>query len=278
MVYCMLTISSILIIAGSGVLAGFLTGLVGLGGAFIVVPALYQILMAGGVDSHTAFTMSVATSIAFIFLSSSSATFSYTKKKMVDYRLLLLIGVSGIIGVWFGVKTILVTDDQLIRNSFGIFIWVMAVYMVLSKKYKWGHQHAGSKPNYTVLNQTILVAYGTVVGYLVAIFGIGGGGIIAPAIALLFKSDMKRAIATAVATTSLIAVYGVATYVFHGSEDSAVSYGLGWVYLPALLLLVPSAFLITPLGVKVATKLSQATLTSIVAVSMFFIGARFIFL
>jgi uncharacterized membrane protein YfcA len=273
----MLAVGTLAIIGASGLVAGFLTGLVGLGGAFIVVPAIYQALLAAGVSSHSAFTTAVATSITFVLFSSSSAGIAYARKSMVDYRLLAILSISAIAGVWFGVNTLLEADDQFVRYAFGGFIWFMGVYMVLSKRYRWGQDHAGERPRYTFLNQAFLFLFGAVVGFLVAVFGIGGGGVIAPAIALLFRSDMKRAIATAVAATVLLSIYGVVNYTMVGIEaEGTVSPSMGWIYLPALALLIPAAFVASPLGVKVATRLSQGMLTSIVAASMFLIGGRFV--
>lgn len=268
---------AMLTISGSGLLAGFLTGLVGLGGAFIVVPAVYQVLMADGVASHAAFTSAVATSLAFVLVSSAAAAVSYARKAMIDYRLLALVAGSAALGVWLGIETLLRGDDRIIRYFFGAFIWAMGLYMVLSKRYKWGHGHSGDLPSYNILNQTVLSVVGIAVGFLVAIFGIGGGGVLAPAIALLFRSDMKRAVATAVGATVPISLYGVSGYWLKGPEVvEGVQMSFGWIYLPALVLLIPGALIAAPIGARVAMRVPQPILVSIVTITMFVIGARFI--
>lgn len=274
----MISATSIFIIAGSGLLAGFLTGLVSLGGAFIVVPAIYHALMAIGVHSHAAFTTAVATSVAFVLVSSSSATSAYARKLMIDYRLAAIISLGAIVGVYVGIKTLTQADDASVRLAFGVFIWVMGLYMLASKHFKWGQAYAGAAPRYTALNQSALFVIGGLVGFLVSVFGIGGGGVIAPAIALLAKSDMKRAIATGVGTTVVISIYGAAGYIISGyGSTETVSPSWGWVYLPAIALLIPCALLAAPLGAKLAMRMSQATLTSILALTMFVMGAKFIF-
>lgn len=274
----MISAASIFIIAGSGLLAGFLTGLVSLGGAFIVVPAIYHALIAVGVSSHAAFTTAVATSVAFVLVSSSSATSAYARKLMIDYRLAAIISLGAIVGVYAGIKTLTQADDASVRFAFGIFIWVMGLYMLASKYFKWGQAYPGATPRYTLLNQSALFVIGGLVGFLVSVFGIGGGGVIAPAIALLAKSDMKRAIATGVGTTVVISIYGAAGYIISGyGNTETVSPSLGWVYLPAIALLIPCALLAAPLGAKLAMRMSQATLISILALTMFVMGAKFIF-
>jgi uncharacterized membrane protein YfcA len=116
-----------------------------------------------------------------------------------------------------------------------------------------------------------------VVGFLVAAFGIGGGGIIAPAVALLTRADMKRAVATGVGATVIISLLGSSAYVMSGmSSADTASPSVGWIYLPALALLIPSALLSAPLGARLALRLSGGVLTSILAASMFLVGVKLI--
>lgn len=157
-------------------LAGFLTGLVSLGGAFIVVPAVYHALLAIGVPSHAAFTSAVATSVAFVLISSSSAASLYARKLMIDYRLVAIICVGALFGVWMGIHTLLQTDDAVIRKLFGVFILTMGIYILASKYFKWGQAYSGQAPLYTWMSQSMLFVIGIAVGFLVAAFGIGGGG------------------------------------------------------------------------------------------------------
>lgn len=269
----MITVSSFAIILGSGLLAGFLTGLVSLGGAFIVVPAIYHALTGIGVSSHSAFTTAVATSIAFVLISSSSAASSYAKKSMIDYRLVIILSLGAVTGVWIGVQTLMQADDHFVRRMFGIFIWVMGAYMAASKYFKWGQNNTGDQTSQTIINQAAIFVIGGIVGFLVSVFGIGGGGVIAPAIALIARAQMKRAIATGVAATVVISLYGALSYMVAGWENgSTVSPSIGWIYLPALLLLIPCALISAPLGAKVAMKLPQPTLISILIVTMFVMG------
>ncbi len=276
----MIDVTGLVIIGISGLAAGFLTGMVSLGGAFIIVPAIYQALVLSGVDSHTSFTMAVATSIAFIVVSSSTASVAYFRKKMIDYRLLVIISLSSFLGIMIGVDTLLKTDDKLVRIGFGIFTWCLGIFLVFSKLRGWGKRHEGKSPTYSGLNQFVLAIISACVGFLVAIFGIGGGGILAPSIALLFKSDIKRALATAIAATLVISVYSFIIYATKNptNTDAIGALNLGWVYLPALAILVPTAFIATPLGVRVAIKIKHNMLLSIMAMIMFIMGGRFVFL
>jgi uncharacterized protein len=273
----MITLLSSALIAGSGLLAGFLTGLVSLGGAFIVVPALYQALLSLGVSSHAAFTTAVATSVAFVFASSTSAAITYRRKAMIDYRLVTVVSVGALFGVMLGIIALTKVDDVVVRHAFGFFIWLLGSYMLAARHFKWGGAHAGNLPTYSLLNQMALALVGLVVGFLVAAFGIGGGGIIAPAVALLTRSDMKRAIATGVGATVVISVLGAGGYVLSGlASADTVEPSVGWIYLPALVLLLPTALLSAPFGAKLALRLSGGTLTTVLALSMFLVGVKLV--
>lgn len=273
----MITLTSLFLIAGSGLLAGFLTGLVSLGGAFIVVPALYYALLSVGMPSHASFTTAVATSVAFVLVSSSSAAATYARNKMIDYRLVAIISAGALLGVALGIGALTQADDTSVRHAFGYFIWLLGSYMLLAKHYKWGSANAGNLPTYTAGNQVALGVVGMIVGVLVAAFGIGGGGIIAPAVAMLTRSDMKRAVATGVGATVVISLLGTGGYVATGLErgDTAMP-GLGWIYLPALAFLIPAALLSAPLGARLALRLSGATLATILAASMFLVGIKLV--
>jgi len=274
----LISLTTLLLIVVSGLVAGFLTGLVSLGGAFIVVPALYHALLALDVPSHAAFTSAVATSLAFLLFSSTSATSTYAKKQMIDYRLASIVSAGALLGIWIGIQILLETDDAVVRKAFGIFIWVLGAYVVSARYFKWGGQHAGNLPSYTMTNQMAVFCIGGGVGVLVGAFGIGGGGIIAPAIAMLTRSDMKRAIATGVGATVIISIVAAGGYVVSGLQATeTVTPSLGWVYLPALILLVPAAMVSAPLGARLAMHLSQSQLLSILGASMFIMGAKFIY-
>lgn len=276
----MISVMSAGIITGSGLVAGFLTGLVSLGGAFIVVPAVYESLMLAGLDSHSAFTTAVVTSIAFILVSSSSASLTYFRKKLIDYRILAIVSVSAIGGVVVGSDILLNSDDQPIRFGFGIFIWCLGAFLLYFRANGLGRRYADKLPDYTFGNQIGIAVVSGGVGLLVALFGIGGGGVISPAMAILFRADMKRSVATGVAATFIISAAGLLVYLNKNTaiEMANLEYSLGWLYLPALLFLVPCAILAAPLGARVATHLSNTALLTIVTAAMFFIGARFVFL
>lgn len=273
----MITLGSLLWIAGSGLLAGFLTGLVSLGGAFIVVPALYHALLALGVPSRASFTTAVATSLAFVLVSSISATVTYARKQMIDYRLAVIVSVGAVVGVALGMQALQQVDDAVVRRAFGIFIWLLGTYMLAARYFRWGQANPGNRPVYTPRNQAALTVVGGVVGFLVAAFGIGGGGVVAPAVALLTRSDMKRAVATGVGATVVVALLGCGGYVLSGlASAETVAPGVGWIYLPALALLVPMALIAAPLGARLAVRLSPTTLTTILATSMFLVGAKLV--
>lgn len=273
----MLTLTMLLAIAGSGLLAGFLTGLVSLGGAFVVVPALYYALLAADMPARAALTTAVATSVAFVLVSSSSAAATYARNRMIDYRLVAIVSGGALLGVALGIDALTRADDQVVRHAFGYFIWLLGTYMLLARRYKWGSAHAGQMPTYTRGNQLALGVVGMVVGVLVAAFGIGGGGIIAPAVAMLTRTDMKRAVATGVGATVVISLLGAGGYALAGLDSNApASPGIGWIYLPALAFLIPSALLAAPVGARLALRLSATTLATILAASMFLVGIKLV--
>jgi uncharacterized membrane protein YfcA len=233
--------------------------------------------MESGVASREAFTMAVATSVAFVLVSSLSAARSYSRQSLINYRLVTVVSAGSLIGIVSGIYMFTKADDVVVRHYFGIFIWLLGAYILISKYYKLGSEFSGKMPTLTFINKSIMFAVGGVVGVLVSAFGIGGGGVIAPATSYATRSDMKAAVATGVAATVTISLMTTAGFVLDGmAESGGGAYALGWLHLPALALLVPCALLAAPLGARLSMKLSHTVLMSILGLSMFAVGLKMI--
>jgi uncharacterized membrane protein YfcA len=116
-------------IAADGLLVGIVTGLVGVGGGFLIVPAL---VLLGGLAIHSA----VATSLVIIALKSYSGFFKYLdvlgqQQLELDWATLALVTVLGISGSFAGAKIAGRMPQDRLRRGFGIFLVVMGIYILL---------------------------------------------------------------------------------------------------------------------------------------------------
>jgi uncharacterized membrane protein YfcA len=115
-------------IAGDGLAVGILTGLVGVGGGFLIVPAL---VLLGGMAMHRA----VATSLVIIALKSYSGFYKYTEvldaqNLDLDWNTLLIVTGLGIAGSLAGGKIANRVPQNALKKGFGVFLIVMGVYIL----------------------------------------------------------------------------------------------------------------------------------------------------
>lgn len=116
-------------IAIDGLIVGVITGLVGVGGGFLIVPAL---VLLGGLTMHRA----VATSLVIIALKSFSGFYKYldvleTQNLYLDWRTLLLVTALGIAGSFIGAITANRVPQKNLRKGFGVFLIVMGIYILV---------------------------------------------------------------------------------------------------------------------------------------------------
>ena len=116
-------------IAGDGLGVGVLTGLVGVGGGFLIVPAL---VLLGGMAMHRA----VATSLVIIALKSYSGFYKYTdvledQNLDLDWNTLMIVTGLGIAGSLAGGKLANRLPQDTLKKSFGIFLIVMGIYILI---------------------------------------------------------------------------------------------------------------------------------------------------
>lgn len=115
-------------IAADGLGVGALTGLVGVGGGFLIVPAL---VLLGGLSMHRA----VATSLVIIALKSYSGFIKYlsvldTQGLELDWRVLGIVTALGILGSWAGNRLASSTPQTTLRKIFGVFLVLMGAYIL----------------------------------------------------------------------------------------------------------------------------------------------------
>ena len=115
-------------IASDGLLVGIITGLVGVGGGFLIVPAL---ALLGGLSMHKA----VATSLVIIALKSFSGFYKYLdvldrQNLELDWHALLLVTGLGIAGSFAGAKVAHRVPQHRLKKGFGLFLIVMGIYIL----------------------------------------------------------------------------------------------------------------------------------------------------
>jgi uncharacterized membrane protein YfcA len=115
-----MTIQTIVLLVVVGLLAGILSGLVGLGGGVIIVPALVFLL---GFSQHQA----TGTSLGILLLPAGIfAVMNYYQKGLIDVRVVLLIFVGFLAGGWLGSKISLSINETTLKKVFAVVLLLIA--------------------------------------------------------------------------------------------------------------------------------------------------------
>lgn len=252
----------------TGAVSGVMAGLLGIGGGMIMVPAMGLAFHYLGYRPEIIMHLAVGTSLAIIIPTGIRSAMSHNARGAVDGRVLRLWGpyvmVASLVG---GVMAGLYTDAML-RVIFGGMAMFIALNMVLPVQRRLLENLAGVP----LVNRISA----TVIGYISALMGIGGGSLTVPTL-VAFGSPMHTAVGTSSALGVLLAGPGVAGFVISGLiEGGLPPLSLGFINMPAFVLIGAAAALTAPLGVALAHKLDAQKLKIVFAGFLALVGARMI--
>ncbi|PKP81570.1 MAG: permease [Alphaproteobacteria bacterium HGW-Alphaproteobacteria-18] len=257
-----LTPDTLLFIAAmlaAGALAGFVAGLFGIGGGFVVVPALASVLtlLSAGADaiaSDKIMHVAIGTSLATIIFTSLRSVQAHAKRGAVDFEILKSWTPWVVIGVVLGLFIAQYLDGHALKMTFGVGVFIMAwhfLFPVLTQR--------GPVSN-EMPKGFMRGGLGSVLGGYCTLLGIGGG---TPAVLIMTLSGqpMHRAVATAAGFGTIIAVPGTIGSIIAGFGQSGLPFGsLGYVNIIAALAITSMSVITAPWGVAVAHSLNAVHL------------------
>ncbi|VUD46795.1 hypothetical protein TDB9533_00896 [Thalassocella blandensis] len=255
-----------LALVGTGVFAGVLAGLLGVGGGIVIVPVLFFLFQGFGVSPESAMVVATATSLATIVPTSISSIRSHNKKGNVDFNLLKHWAIFILFGVLAGSWLVTRVDGTLLTMLFGIIATLSALNMLFrTGKCALFNQLPGT------LGQT---AMGTSIGFFSSMVGIGGGTISVPLLTL-YNYPAHKAVGTAAAIGLIISLPGALTMLILGSTPADAPPGtFGLVNLVGFICIVPLTVLFAPVGASLAAKLDAKKLKQVFAVVLLITGLR----
>ena len=249
-----------------GAFAGLLAGLFGIGGGLIIVPVLVLSFHAQGVSPEIITHLALGTSLPTMIFTGFSSLRAHQEAGAVDWVMIRRLGVGMLIGAWLGGMTASQLSASTLNIIIGCFAWTMAVQMGLNLKPKAERRLPG--PVGTGIA-------GTFIGWLSALFGIGGGSMTVPY--LSWNSvPMRNAVAASAACSIPIAVAGSLSYLYAGwGRTDLPEWSFGFIYLPALLGIILTSTQFARIGARLAHRLSPQRLKQAFALLMLVIGAKF---
>ncbi len=251
-----------------GAVAGTLAGLLGVGGGIVIVPVLYWLTEAGllKVNPSSAIHFAVATSLLTIIPTSISSARAHHKKGSIDLELFRSWAPFIVIGALLGGLIAANVDASFLSGVFGIIALIVVLNMLNLKPIVL----AKAPPQSTFARAMIAGP----IGAFSAMMGIGGGTLSVPALTLL-SFPVHRAIGTAALFGLMIAVPGILGYALVGRDiPGLLDYSLGYINIPAAVIISVATFFFAPLGVKIAHRLNARRLRLAFAIFLSISGAK----
>ncbi len=254
----------------TGAIAGFLSGLLGIGGGIILVPTLYFILNLFqnelNINTENLMHIAIATSLASIIFTGTSSTIAHYKKNSLDINLAKNIGLGAIIGTLFATLVANYLTTENIKFIFANIILILAIIMIINPKNFCINNNKYIKQPYTTIT-------GIIIGFISSLAGIGGATLSVPYMNLHSQITMHRAIGTASAIGVIIAISATSGFIIIGLEKNYLPpFSLGYVNIAALICIIISSIIFAPLGVYTAHNISTTKLKIIFAIFMIIIA------
>lgn len=250
----------------TGVFAGVLAGLFGIGGGMVIVPVLETVLGWLGIDPAIRMHIAVGTSLATIIPTSVASARAHHARRSVDLELARRWFVFVLIGALLGAFIASQMHGRVLAIVFAVFALLVAAKMAF---------FAAVRPVATALpRQPWVPAIPTVIGALSSMLGIGGG-LMSVMTLSLFGQPIHRAVGTAALLGLAISLPGALGFVVLGWADPRLPVAsLGYVSLIGLLCIAPATVLTAPLGARMAHAFSERRLATAFSVLLAIAAAR----
>lgn len=248
-----------------GLFAGFVAGLLGVGGGLIIVPVLTFIFAAQHFPDQYVIHLALGTSLASIIFTSISSLRAHHAHGAVNWKIWREVTPGIVSGTLLGSVLAAYLSAYFLKAFFAGFVFYVGTQMLLDIK---------PKPSRELPGLPGMFAAGNVIGAVSSLVGIGGGTLSVPFMTWC-NIKLHQAIGTSAAIGLPIAVAGAVGYIANGLNVSGLPpHSLGFVYLPALAAIVAASVLTAPLGAKAAHRLPVAKLKRIFAILLYTLGIR----
>jgi uncharacterized membrane protein YfcA len=275
---------NVLLLLGMGIAVGFLSGMFGIGGGFLLTPFLIFL----GISPAVA----VATVTSHIAASSFSGVFAYWRRKALDPALAATLLVGGLLGTAGGVATISVLRaagqlDLAIGLSYVTLLGIIGTLMIVESaraimrtrrggraelrrpgRHAWFHGlplKLRFKQSKLYVSAIPVTTIGFIIGFMGAVMGVGGGFLLVPALIYLLRVPTSVVIGTSMVMTL---VTMAAATVLHAATNKSVDAVL------ALILMV-GGVIGAQFGARAGQRVRAEQLRLLLGILVLLVGLRF---
>jgi uncharacterized membrane protein YfcA len=259
--------SQILALLMTGVGVGFASGLLGVGGCFIMVPVQFWALTSIGVDPTIAIRIAFGTNLAVVLPTAISGAIGHHRKKAVLWKAGIVLGLSALAGAFLGGFFAAHLPGTILKIGFGLAILAGAIRMLTAKPPKIIKEPVDS--------HLVYVLWGVPLGIVSGIIGIGGGVLMIPVMVLALRFKMHQAVGTSTALMIFASLGGTLSYLFNGLNVNGLpSYSAGYVNFLQWILLSGTSVPMAQVGARVAHRIPAKQLKYIFIAVMIYMGLK----
>ena len=258
------------VLAVAAAVAGFMAGLLGVGGGIIMVPALYYAFTVLDFDIVTRMHLSVGTSLAIIIPTSIISTKTHMEYDAVDFKMVKSFGIFILLGVIAGTFLAVNLKTPALVLFFSIFAFIVGLFFIFVRE--------KLMENPKKISDLIKNISGTIIGFISVPLGIGGGSLMVPFMRT-FGYDIRKSIGTAAAVGFLIAMSGTITMITGGKiiDNVNTPYSVGYINLLGFIVFVPVTMIMARIGAKAVYKINKKLLSKIFGTFLILVSIRSFF-
>ncbi|HLU26470.1 MAG TPA: sulfite exporter TauE/SafE family protein [Longimicrobiales bacterium] len=270
-----MSVFAFLALVGVGLAAGFLAGLIGIGGGVLMVPFLYFFYGSGvwsGVEVAPSLAPIVAhaTSLCIIVPTAALGAWSHHRAGLVVWRVAIPIAVGAMVAAVFGARLAPALPGEALKLGFGVVLVAAGLQLIFGRRVESGTAERR-------VGLAVTVPVGMAVGLLSALMGVGGGLVGVPLLVYVVRLDLHRVAATSLAVVAFAAAAGAGTYMVSGAGVLGRPEGsVGYVHLWAALPLAIGALAAVRVGTAVNWRMPTQRLRSIFAIFFMLMGVNLI--
>lgn len=248
-----------------GAAVGFLAGLLGIGGGAVMVPLLVFVFTAQGMPDAHILHIALGTAMATIMFTSIASMRAHHAHGAVDWSIARALAPGILFGSFCTALLAGFIPTRPLAVIFTALVFFAATQILFDLRPKQSRELPGSAG---------LFSAGAVIGGASSLLAAGGAFLCIPFLAWC-SVPLRRAIGTATAVGLPIAIAGAAGYVLQGLRaEQLPAWSLGYVYVPALVLVAGASMLAAPWGARIAHRLPVRRLRVVLALLLYAVAVR----
>ena len=258
-------IIDLVILLGTGIGIGFISGLLGIGGGIIMIPVQYWIYTSGGMSPDIAIKLSFATSLAVVLPTAASGVLRHQQLGNINWKAAIYMGIFTAISSFIGASITAHVPGFALKIAFGAVAILVAIRMFTVK--------VSEEERPVKENRWLWFGIACGIGLVSGMVGIGGGIFVVPALVLVLGFRTRIAAATSLAMVIFTSVGGIAGYIVNGLNVAGLpEHTVGYFYWPAWVALAIGSIGTAQIGATVAHKVPTRLLNFMLVLLLVYIG------